>query len=84
MSETGNLPLLLGSAGIKINPVGRLLIVGNVLFKLGDRGLQDKLTPSSASATRSSARAARNAYCPIESIVQTPPRCARRNVCWRA
>jgi len=46
VSTTGNLPLLLGSAGIKINPVGRLLIVGNVLFKIGDRGLQDKLMPT--------------------------------------
>ena len=33
---------MLGSAGIKINPVGNLLIVGNVLFKIGDNGLQDK------------------------------------------
>ena len=46
VSETGNLPLLLGSAGIKINPAGRLLIVANVLFKLGDRGLQDDVTPT--------------------------------------
>jgi hypothetical protein len=45
-TETSNLSLMLGSAGIKINPAGRLLIVANVLFKLGDRGLQDKVTPA--------------------------------------
>lgn len=45
-TEVGNLNLMLGSAGIKINPVGRLLIIGNVLFKLGDHGLQDDLTPT--------------------------------------
>lgn len=43
--ERGNLNVFLGSAGIKINPVGRLLLVGNVLFALGDSGLQDKVTP---------------------------------------
>jgi hypothetical protein len=30
---------------VKINPVGRLLISANVLFKLNDGGLQDKVTP---------------------------------------
>jgi hypothetical protein len=45
-TTTGTLNLMLGSAGIKINPVGRLLLVGNVLFKLGDQGLQDKVTPT--------------------------------------
>lgn len=40
-----NANLLLGSAGIKINPFGRLLLVGNVLFGIGDTGLQDKVTP---------------------------------------
>jgi hypothetical protein len=44
-TQRGNLNLLLGSAGIKVNPVGRLLIVGNVLFSIGKDGLQDKLTP---------------------------------------
>ena len=44
-TETGDLTLLLGSAGLKINLVGRLLIAANVLFPLGDDGLQDKLTP---------------------------------------
>jgi hypothetical protein len=44
-SSTGNLNLLLGSAGIKINPVGRLLVVANLLFSIGDSGLQDKVTP---------------------------------------
>jgi hypothetical protein len=44
-SSTGNLNLMIGSAGIKINPGGHLLLVGNVLFSLGDDGLQDKITP---------------------------------------
>jgi hypothetical protein len=42
---TGNLNLMLGSAGIKVNPVGRLLLMANLLFALGDSGLQDKVTP---------------------------------------
>jgi hypothetical protein len=42
---TGNLNLWLGSVGLKVNPVGRLLLVGNVLFALGDDGLQDEVTP---------------------------------------
>jgi hypothetical protein len=42
---TGNLNLWLASAGLKINPAGRLLLVANVLFALGDDGLQDKVTP---------------------------------------
>ena len=40
-----NLNLMLGSAGLKINPFGKLLILGNVLFPIGNGGLQDKLTP---------------------------------------
>ena len=42
---TGNLDLLLGSAGLKVNPAGRLLVMVNVLFAIGDSGLQDKVTP---------------------------------------
>jgi hypothetical protein len=42
---TGNLNLWLASAGLKINPFGRLVLVGNVLFGLGDDGLQDEVTP---------------------------------------
>jgi hypothetical protein len=30
---------------VKVNVVGRLLLVANVLFAIGDRGLQDELTP---------------------------------------
>lgn len=30
---------------MKINPFGRILIVGNVLFALNDSGLQDTVTP---------------------------------------
>jgi len=44
-TETGNLNLLLGSAGLKVNPVGNLLIVANLLFSIGEDGLQDKVTP---------------------------------------
>ncbi len=44
-SETGSLGLYLASVGFKLNPVGRLLLVGNVLISLGDGGLQDQLTP---------------------------------------
>lgn len=46
VAQQGNLTLSLGSAGLKINPVGRLLLVGNVLFAIGDSGLQDKITPT--------------------------------------
>jgi hypothetical protein len=42
---TGDLGLYLGSVGLKINPFGRLLLVGNVLLSIGDGGLQDKVTP---------------------------------------
>jgi hypothetical protein len=45
VGQTGGLNLLLGSAGVRINPVGRLLLVGNVLFALNDNGLQDKVIP---------------------------------------
>jgi hypothetical protein len=34
-----------GAAGLKFNPVGRLLIDLNVLFKLDSAGLRDKVTP---------------------------------------
>jgi hypothetical protein len=34
-----------GAAGLKFNPVGRLLIDFNVLFRLDSAGLRDKVTP---------------------------------------
>ena len=34
-----------GAVGLKFNPVGRLLIDSNVLVKLNDTGLRDKVTP---------------------------------------
>jgi hypothetical protein len=34
-----------GAVGIKINPGGKLLLDFNVLFKLNDAGLRDKVTP---------------------------------------
>jgi hypothetical protein len=45
VTESGNLNLMLGSVGVKVNPVGRLLLVANVLFKIGNNGLQDDITP---------------------------------------
>lgn len=42
---TSNVGLYLASVGFKLNPVGRLLLVGNVLISLGDGGLQDQVTP---------------------------------------
>lgn len=44
-ARTGDLDLLIGAAGVKINPVGRLLVSASVLFSIGNAGLQDKLTP---------------------------------------
>lgn len=46
VAEQGNLNVYLGSAGLKINPVGRLLLVGNVLFAVGNSGLQDRVIPT--------------------------------------
>jgi hypothetical protein len=40
----GNLSLVLGTGGIKYNPVGNLLISGSVLFPLTDAGLRSHLT----------------------------------------
>jgi hypothetical protein len=45
-TETETMNLILGSAGIKINPAGRLLISFNALFPLTkNNGLQDDFTP---------------------------------------
>lgn len=44
-ARTGDLSLLIGAAGVKINPVGRLLVSASVLFSIGNAGLQDKITP---------------------------------------
>ena len=44
-SKVGNMGLYLASVGFKFNPVGRLLIVGNVLISMGDGGLQSQVTP---------------------------------------
>jgi hypothetical protein len=43
--RAGNLPLLLGTVGVKFNPVGNLLISGSVLFPLTDAGLRSHVTP---------------------------------------
>jgi hypothetical protein len=46
LTETGTMNLLLGSAGVKFNPGGRLLFSANLLFSLSkDNGLQDTITP---------------------------------------
>jgi hypothetical protein len=45
-AEKENMNLILGSAGFKLNPTGRLLISFNALFPLTkDNGLQDNFTP---------------------------------------
>jgi Putative MetA-pathway of phenol degradation len=41
----GDVNSYLGSVGLKINPVGNLLITVNGLFSLGGQGLKDKFTP---------------------------------------
>jgi hypothetical protein len=43
--RTGNLNLVLAAAGVKLNPVGRLLVSASVLFSIGEGGLQDRVTP---------------------------------------
>jgi hypothetical protein len=43
--STGNLNLLLGSAGVRYNVRGNLLIQAHALFPLRDSGLVDKFTP---------------------------------------
>jgi hypothetical protein len=46
VTETGTMNLLLGSAGVKFNPGGRLLFSANLLFSLSkDNGLQDNVVP---------------------------------------
>ena len=44
-SDSGSLNLSLASVGLKINPAGRLLLIGNVLIAIGSNGLQDTVTP---------------------------------------
>lgn len=41
----GNLDVVNGSAGFKVNVVGRLLLSFNVFFKLNDPGLRDPIVP---------------------------------------
>ena len=41
----GNLNTLLGSVGLKINPVGNLLVTINGLFSISKEGLRDRFTP---------------------------------------
>ena len=42
--RAGNLTLLLGTAGLKVNVAGNLLLSGNVLFPLTDAGLRSRVT----------------------------------------
>jgi hypothetical protein len=44
-STSGDLNLSLAAVGIKINPVGQLLLVFNSLIAIGNNGLQDDVTP---------------------------------------
>ena len=43
-ARPGNLTLLLGTGGVKFNPVGNLLISGSVVFPLTDAGLRSRVT----------------------------------------
>ena len=42
--RSGSLSLLLGTGGVKYNPVGNLLVSGSVLFPLTNAGLRSRLT----------------------------------------
>jgi hypothetical protein len=42
--RAGNLNLLYGTAGVKVNPKGNILISASVLFPLTDSGLKNRLT----------------------------------------
>jgi hypothetical protein len=44
-NQKGNLNILNGAAGLKFNPLPHLLVGVNVLFKMNDAGLRDKVTP---------------------------------------
>jgi hypothetical protein len=44
-TQRSDLNVLVGTAGIKLNPFGNLLISANVIASMGKRGLQDYLTP---------------------------------------
>ena len=43
-ARSGNLNLLYGTAGVKVNPKGNWLISASVLFPLTDAGLKSRLT----------------------------------------
>jgi hypothetical protein len=45
LTSTGNLNLLLGAVGAKVNIAPNLLVTGNVLFPLSDSGLKPGVTP---------------------------------------
>jgi len=45
VTESGDLNLLLAAVGFKVNILSELLFTGNVLFGIGDRGLQSNITP---------------------------------------
>ncbi len=43
--EEGNVDISNGSVGFKVNPVGTLLVTFNLLVKLNNSGLRDRVTP---------------------------------------
>jgi hypothetical protein len=43
--KRGTLNEVNGSAGFKVNAIGKLLVSFNLLFKLNDSGLRSKVTP---------------------------------------
>jgi len=44
-SRPGNLNLVLGAAGVRFNPGRNLLISANLVFPLGDSGMQSNIIP---------------------------------------
>jgi hypothetical protein len=43
--EPGNLNLLIGNAGVRVNPLRTLLVSASLLFNLTNAGLRDRVTP---------------------------------------
>jgi hypothetical protein len=41
----GPIPIVNGSAGFKLNPVGQLVIAANLIFRLNEAGLRGRVVP---------------------------------------
>ncbi len=46
LTETGNPDTFTGSFGVKVNPVGTLLVYLNFLVSLNNTGVRDDVTPT--------------------------------------